>query len=195
MSSSESQSTNKSDKFNKSDADVIFQSSDGVLFALHKKNLAIYTGGFPETDTTEADEVIIPLEEKSEILELLFQFVYPPDFPSLAGVPSEVFIQLAHAAEKYMVYIAMPACRARMLFVMQHCAALYTRKNRKGEDLKAIVKYALDHYYMEIIDELTPFLVVLPLKMTIYLFPVQLQTDWGSVDGCVSGSMFYAFNT
>ncbi|KAF8989152.1 hypothetical protein BDQ17DRAFT_479033 [Cyathus striatus] len=178
MSEPYSQPTKQSDIFNKYDADVTFKSSDGFLFKLHKKNLSIYTGGFPTTDIT-ADDNIIPLEEKSGALELLFQFVYPPDFPTLADVSLDVFIELSQAAEKYMVYIAMPVCRARMLHVTQRCATSYTtRDDESKENLTALVKYAIDHCYMEIIDELTPFLVVLPLKSTISLFPIELQLAW-----------------
>ncbi|KAF8990725.1 hypothetical protein BDQ17DRAFT_1178030, partial [Cyathus striatus] len=52
------------------DADVTFKSSDGVLFALHKKNLATHTGGFPPADIS-ADSKAIELEEDFDTLTLL----------------------------------------------------------------------------------------------------------------------------
>ncbi|KAF8990732.1 hypothetical protein BDQ17DRAFT_1371608 [Cyathus striatus] len=167
----------KSQIFNKSDADVTFKSSDGILFALHKKNLAQHTGGFPPEETCAGPEVI-ELSEESETLELLFQFVYPPDDPSLKGVPFTSLLKLAHAAEKYMVYIARSACRMCMLYLLQRYHYENALENLKKEDLKSIVKYAAEHSYMDIMDDVASLLVPEPLHSTIFCFTCELQATW-----------------
>ncbi|KAF8990734.1 hypothetical protein BDQ17DRAFT_343944 [Cyathus striatus] len=135
---------------NKPDADVSFKSSDGVLFALHRRNLATHAGGFPPPDTYK----IINIPEHSETLELLLQFVYPPDVPELAGVPFALFMQLAYAAEKYVVYIAIPWCRMHALHLLRNHHRL---NNRPGfsikDELKSIVEYCLKHSCMNVVDE------------------------------------------
>ncbi|THU99747.1 hypothetical protein K435DRAFT_719481, partial [Dendrothele bispora CBS 962.96] len=78
--------------------DVIFCSSDNVLFYIHKKNLEFSTGGFPMADFTSK---IVPLTETASILEFLFQFVYPQRHPSLDDMNWVTFSGLAEAAEKY----------------------------------------------------------------------------------------------
>ncbi|KAF8990730.1 hypothetical protein BDQ17DRAFT_1547124 [Cyathus striatus] len=109
---SSSELARRSERFNKPDADVSFKSSDGVLFALHRTNLATHAGGFPPPNTNVVSD-IIDIPEHSETLELLLQFIYPPDVPELAGVP------LAYAAEKYVVYIAIPWCRMHALHLLR----------------------------------------------------------------------------
>ncbi|KAF8984993.1 hypothetical protein BDQ17DRAFT_1260446, partial [Cyathus striatus] len=99
------------------DADVTFKSSDGVLFELHRRNLATHAGGFPPNTNVVSDIINIP--EHSETLELLLQYIYPPDVPELAGVPLALFMQLAYAAEKYVVYIAIPWCRMHALHLLR----------------------------------------------------------------------------
>ncbi|KAF8989149.1 hypothetical protein BDQ17DRAFT_1373442 [Cyathus striatus] len=171
----------KSEKFNYlPDADVTFKSIDGVLFALHKRNLSIHTGGFPPADSSVESEPI-QLTEKSEVLELLFQFVYPPGVPILVDVSFELLVELARAAEKYNVYIATPLCRVHMLYIVRSHSTLYSRKNITSADkyvLKSIVKCATDHSYMEILDQAAPLLAPEPLTSTIFLFPQHLQASW-----------------
>jgi hypothetical protein len=99
------------------DADVIFSSSDGVLFNIHRKNLEIVSGAFPPAEFS-TDKEIVPLTESSAILELLFQFVYPRQLPDIHKVqPFTSLMELAEAAEKYEVYPAINACKIRMRLV------------------------------------------------------------------------------
>ncbi|KAG6811102.1 hypothetical protein H0H92_008990 [Tricholoma furcatifolium] len=84
------------------DADVIFQSSDGIRFLIHRKNLETHAGGFPPSEFQTLDEVVV-LEEDAATLELLFQFVYPRRLPDVATMAFEIVYPLAKAAEKYEV--------------------------------------------------------------------------------------------
>ena len=100
-----------------SDADIIFVSSDRVRYGLHSKNLEVSTGGFPPVHSgglSAADPV--GLEEPSEVLNLLFAFVYPTRLPQIEDMPFETVLPLAEAAEKYQVYPAMYACRMCLRF-------------------------------------------------------------------------------
>ncbi|KAF8989148.1 hypothetical protein BDQ17DRAFT_1314430 [Cyathus striatus] len=166
----------KSQIFNKFDAEVTFKSSDGVLFAIHKRNLAQHTGGFPPEETCAGPEAI-ELSEESETLELLFQFVYPPDNPSLNEVPFTTLLKVAHAAEKYMVYIARSACR------------MFNLKSSDKEDLKSIVKYAAENSYTDIIDAAASLLVPEPLHSTIFCFTTELQTTWVNLNPLLHSSL------
>ena len=54
-----------------------------------------------------------PLDETSEVLEILFQFVHPPSErsnhqqPSIVNMKHDLFFAVAGAAEKYAVFSAM----------------------------------------------------------------------------------------
>lgn len=95
------------------DSDVTVRSADDVHFHLHRKNLEINTGAFPPSELETRGEVV-RLSENAQVLELLFQFIYPMHHPSLAATPFETLLALAEAAEKYEVYSAMNMCQVRM---------------------------------------------------------------------------------
>lgn len=91
---------------------MTIRSSDGVTFNLHRSLLEANTGAFPGTDL-DADEEV-DLEETSEVLEVLFEFVYPKRHPDLLEKESKLVLQLAEAVEKYEVFPAMLACCVRL---------------------------------------------------------------------------------
>jgi hypothetical protein len=95
------------------DADVTFRSNDGVLFSVHKKNLEDHAGGFPPAEFQTRDEVV-PLTEDAEILDLLFQSIYPQRMPDVNSLPFETLASLAETAEKYQVFPLMYICSTRM---------------------------------------------------------------------------------
>ncbi|KZP11906.1 hypothetical protein FIBSPDRAFT_898614 [Athelia psychrophila] len=81
---------------------------------LHRKNLESASEGFsPPSGTTTSNE-IVQLSERAEILDLLFQYIYPQRSPDLASIRFEVFADLAEAAEKYQVFGPMEICRLLM---------------------------------------------------------------------------------
>jgi hypothetical protein len=104
---------------NSQDADVIFQSCDGILFGIHRPNLQTNTEGFPPPEIATGDEVV-PLSESAATLELLFQFIYPRRHPGLDEIVFADLAALAEAAEKYQVFSAMNICRIRMRLVVLH---------------------------------------------------------------------------
>lgn len=95
------------------EADVIFQSVDGVQFHLHRKYIEVNTGAFPPAEFDTRGE-ITHLTETSTVLETLFQFVYPQRHPDLDDMDFNTVSAVAEAAEKYEVFYAMNICRIRM---------------------------------------------------------------------------------
>ncbi|THU99742.1 hypothetical protein K435DRAFT_751668 [Dendrothele bispora CBS 962.96] len=160
--------------------DVIFCSSDNVLFYIHKKNLEFSTGGFPMADftssqVTNADEghtsspkrtaEIVPLTETGSILEILFQFVYPQRHPSLDDMNWVTFSGLAEAAEKYEVYNAMNVCQIRMRdYIPQHAAEIFG--------------FAAKHDYPNVIALVAPLLVGKPLDEVAEILPYYIYVPW-----------------
>ncbi|KAJ7759283.1 hypothetical protein B0H14DRAFT_2974575 [Mycena olivaceomarginata] len=97
----------QSERFCPGDADMTISSSDGVTFKVHRKHLEVHSDVF--ADAVNATE-IVKLSETSAVLDLLFQ--YPQ--PDLKSVDFPVFAGLAEAAEKYVVYSALPAVATQM---------------------------------------------------------------------------------
>lgn len=101
------------------DADVTFESSDHVRFRIHSSNLRCASEGFspPDGTSSSASDEIVHLTETAEVLELLFQFIYPQRQPNLKLIEFAVLSDLAEAAEKYQVFSAMETCKTSMGYV------------------------------------------------------------------------------
>jgi len=106
-------------------ADITFRSSDDVLLKIHSKYLEATSARlftFAERKTSEFDDQA-PLDETSEVLEILFQFVHPPgegsnhQQPSIMDIKPEIFFAVAGASEKYVVFSAMSIFMLHMQYV------------------------------------------------------------------------------
>jgi hypothetical protein len=106
-----------SPKFNSADADITFQSSDAIHYRVHRKNLECSAAAFPAADIVSSKDDIVPMLEHSEVLDLLFQFMYTERQPNLRKVSFRVLADLAEAAEKYEVFSAMATCHVYMVCV------------------------------------------------------------------------------
>ncbi|KAG6916794.1 hypothetical protein DXG01_005317 [Tephrocybe rancida] len=93
-------------------ADVVFKSSDNVLFHIHRKNLETQAAAFPPSEFVTNGE-IVPLTEDASTLEKLFQYVYPQRQPDIELLSFDELLKLAEAVEKYEVFHVMSACKSR----------------------------------------------------------------------------------
>lgn len=146
------------------DSDVTFQSVDGVLFHIHRKNLETNAAGFPPPGFDTLEEVI-QLAEQSETLELLFQFIYPKRHPDLESTTIEVLAPLAEAAEKYEIFSALNMCKVRMRNTLPHHPY-------------EVMVYAAKHGYPEMVREAAPFLLDRPLNDMIHKLPQHMALPW-----------------
>ncbi|KAJ7029720.1 hypothetical protein C8F04DRAFT_1115722 [Mycena alexandri] len=153
-----------SELFNSQDADVVFQSCDGVLFGIHRPNLQTNTEGFPPPEIATRDEVV-PLSESASTLELLFQFIYPRRHPALDEIAFTDLGALAEAAEKYQVFSAMNICRIRMKDVLPDHAP-------------EILTYAAKHDYPFLVYEAAPYTFDVPLSTVVAMLPAHLVLPW-----------------
>ncbi|KAG6829009.1 hypothetical protein H0H92_005986 [Tricholoma furcatifolium] len=133
---------------NAPDADVIFRSSDKVLFHIHSHNLEITTGGFPPAGAfaPQRDEYV-DVTEDATTLELMFQFSYPRLQPCLTNLAFEDLLRLAEAVEKYQVYPAMQVCN------------IYMEKALPDHALD-VLEYALRHDYPDLANQSAPFVTL-----------------------------------
>ncbi|KAF9473853.1 hypothetical protein BDN70DRAFT_843093, partial [Pholiota conissans] len=125
-----------SDLFDTTGADVTFISSDFVLFKMQSTHLSLNSVGFVQAGEHIIAAEPVALEESSQVLEILFQFIEPPPesrnfrHPEVDDIMIDLFFELAEAAEKYIVYAAVGVCLARMkqlleeypFEVLNHCA-------------------------------------------------------------------------
>lgn len=98
------------------DSDITIESSDAVRFLLHRKNLETHTKPLPGSGLQlhiSSDDVV-KLTEPAEILEILFQFVYPTRQPVLSALGAETLLALAEAVQKYQVFSAMNGCESQL---------------------------------------------------------------------------------
>ncbi|KAJ7501090.1 hypothetical protein B0H11DRAFT_1993574 [Mycena galericulata] len=153
-----------STRFNSPDADIIFKSSDGVLFHIHRKNLEVCTEGFPPGELLTTGEVV-DLPETSTTLDLLFQFMYPQRHPALDTTPFEVLEPLAEAAEKYQVFPAMNICHIRL-------------RDMVHDHPVAVAVYAAKHDYPYLVSEVAPMMISMPTVDVIEMLPPYLILPW-----------------
>ncbi|KZV74943.1 hypothetical protein PENSPDRAFT_572392 [Peniophora sp. CONT] len=130
------------DTVSASDADLTLESSDGVLFKVHRINFSVHSCIFPGPEVPVNDEVVKFLES-SEVLELLLQFIYPNTSPDLEHLPFEILSDLAEASEKYHIFSAMEICR------------LHMKEHVKQHPLE-ILAYASKHGYNPLSDDAAP---------------------------------------
>ncbi|KAG6809787.1 hypothetical protein H0H92_014736 [Tricholoma furcatifolium] len=109
----------QSEVFDFLDANVVFCSSDNVLFRIHTSNLEFGSDGFPPLGIEPKEDEIVSLEEPSIVLELLFRFVYPRLLPDLEELEFSTLSQLANAVEKYQVYMGRKQC---VIYMERHVA-------------------------------------------------------------------------
>ncbi|KAF9471884.1 hypothetical protein BDN70DRAFT_887600 [Pholiota conissans] len=135
-----------SELFNSPTADVTFLSSDHVLFRMHGSHLNVNSLGFARvSEHTVMEPEPVRLEESSEVLELLFQFIEPPpesrDFrqPAVDTLLPPLFFKLAEAAEKYVVYAATNVCTT----YMRQCIEIHPLE---------ILNYCARHNYQNLAD-------------------------------------------
>ena len=95
--------------------EIVFRSSDRVLFNVHLANLRAETDGPFASDPFGLSSEIKDLDQDSKILDVLFCFVYDQQHPSFEEMPIEDVLELAEAAEEYGVVSARNACRVRVL--------------------------------------------------------------------------------
>ena len=93
---------------------MTISSSDVVFFKVPRRNLELYSEGFPGADVPVHDNEVVFLTEKASTLELLFQYMYKERQPDLSKVKPDELAELAEACEKYMVYPAMEICKVYM---------------------------------------------------------------------------------
>ncbi|KAJ6537290.1 hypothetical protein DFH09DRAFT_931013, partial [Mycena vulgaris] len=146
------------------DADIVFQSCDGVLFSVHRVNLETHTDGFPPAEISTEGE-ICSLSESSGTLELLFQFIYRQRHPTLENLAFADLAGLAEAAEKYQVFAAMNICHIRMKEYLPNYAA-------------EILSYAARHDYPILAAEAAPNLIEMPLVEVASILPPHILLPW-----------------
>ncbi|KAF5351423.1 hypothetical protein D9758_013500 [Tetrapyrgos nigripes] len=162
----EAPSSSKVSKLFNSGGDVIFRSSDNVLFYIQQKYLEANAEGFPLAEhTTKGVDEVVPLTESSNILELLFQFTYPQMPPDLAELEFPELMELAEAAEKYLIHHGRQFCLMRIgAFVTQYPLEIFA--------------FAAEHDHMKLLYEVAPRLVGKPLSEIAYRIPSGLYIPW-----------------
>lgn len=94
---------------NASDADITVISSNNICFRLHSTNIEVQTGAFRPIDQQR-------LPEPSDVLAILFQFLYPQNHPKLMNTEFYTVRAVATAAEKYKVFSAMHVSQVRLRY-------------------------------------------------------------------------------
>ncbi|VDB83222.1 unnamed protein product [Peniophora sp. CBMAI 1063] len=127
-----------SERFSATDSDVTFESADSVLFKLHRANLSTHSSIFPVGSEIRSDGEVVKLQEDSEVLEVLFQHVYPGDIPTMDDIPFPLLSRIADAAQKYQITVAMEICRLHMRnHIISHPLGVFAYAVKHGYDSMA----------------------------------------------------------
>ncbi|GLB44795.1 hypothetical protein LshimejAT787_1801320 [Lyophyllum shimeji] len=153
-----------SELFNAADADIVFRSSDNVVFRIHARNLAVTSGGFPPAGFSSADE-IVDLTEEASTLELMFQFVYPRPQSSLEVLGFNELSKLAEAVEKYQIYPAMQLCNIFMT-------------NALPENALGVLEYSMRHGYPSLSNRAAPFVTLERISASLNTVSPTLLRAW-----------------
>ncbi|KAF8890805.1 hypothetical protein CPB84DRAFT_1711302 [Gymnopilus junonius] len=149
---------------NADDADVTFQSSDNVLFHIHRRNLEAHTGAFPGKEFINDGETVC-LTEPAEVLEIVFQFIYPKRYPRLKDLDFDIVADVAEAVEKYEIFSAMLTCEVRLReFLPEHATDIFL--------------HAVKHDYPDLMNETALLLGRSPFCESLGRLPPQCVLPW-----------------
>ncbi|KAJ7146998.1 hypothetical protein C8R44DRAFT_691372 [Mycena epipterygia] len=157
-----------SERFCGPDADLTIASSDGVLFKVHRKNLELHSDIFADAANMtqpEHGDGIVHLLEHSDVLDLLFQYMYRQRQPDLRNVEFDICARLAEAAEKYLVYSAAPATKSRM-------------RDSIVEHPLEVLEYAARHSHTELATEAARLSMGLRLPAVVQVLPPEIFMKW-----------------
>ncbi|KAF5343045.1 hypothetical protein D9758_011157 [Tetrapyrgos nigripes] len=148
--------------------EIVFKSSDSVLFYIHSKNLEFMSEGFPPVDNIipPRPENPVVLTEDSTTLEFLFQFTYPRMPPDLDDLGFDGVMKLAEAADKYGIHQAMGFCVQEL-----------RRRFTQSKTFEIFI-LACQHGHEKLMYELAPLLVHRPLSQFVHKIPVKLYVPW-----------------
>ncbi|KAF7350748.1 BTB domain-containing protein [Mycena sanguinolenta] len=159
-----------SERFCDPDADLTISSCDGVLFKVHRKNLEVHSDIFANaanaTRPENGDEIVL-LEESSDALDLLFQYMYRQRQPDLQLVEFPAFMRFAEAVEKYVVYSALTLMEIRM-------------KEHIVEHPLHVLEFAVRHGHADFANQAARMAVGLPISDVGTILSPDTVTKWMS---------------
>jgi len=152
--------------FNNPSADILVESSDGIRFRLHSKNIQVHTGSGGLYCSSVNDPEITRLSEPVNVLEIVFQFLYPQKHPDLNAVSEfENVAAIANAVAKYEIYGAMNACEIRLrAFLPSHATEIFA--------------YALKYQNQDLVNETALIFARFPLHERLESLPSQCSLPW-----------------
>ncbi|PFH48558.1 hypothetical protein AMATHDRAFT_149661, partial [Amanita thiersii Skay4041] len=132
--------------------DIVLAASDGKQFGAHRRNLELYSEGFPPSTLGDSSEAagastkaeIAELPERPEVVELVLRYMHNTRQPRLDDLGFDVFEDLAEAVEKYSIYSAMEICR---VFMERHM----------HEHPTEALTYAYKHEYHKLANKAAPY--------------------------------------
>ncbi|KAJ4466259.1 hypothetical protein J3R30DRAFT_2281515 [Lentinula aciculospora] len=157
-----------SKRFDSPTADMTLQSSDNILFKVHRLNLEMHSQVFADAGGTTVGTVeneIVSLSETSEVLELVLQYVYLQPQPDLQKVQWEVVKELAEAVQKYEIYCAIGVCSQRMReYVYEHPID--------------VLLFSVRHKYTDVMNESAEATLNIPPYTMLSCAPASVFAAW-----------------
>ncbi|KIY70730.1 hypothetical protein CYLTODRAFT_451494 [Cylindrobasidium torrendii FP15055 ss-10] len=156
-----------SSRFDSADSDIAIQSSDNVLFKIHRINLAMFSQVFSDAagSTVAQTNETVHLTESAEVLELMLQYIYLQPQPDLRHVRFDVLAALAEAVEKYQIYCAMGVCSQRM----KECISSHPVE---------VLMYSVRHKREEIINECAEATIAISATEMLKTLPGDIFAAW-----------------
>ncbi|KAF8728412.1 hypothetical protein AX14_006687 [Amanita brunnescens Koide BX004] len=154
-----------SPRFKAEDADVIFQSSDGVQYHIHRKNLQCCAAAFPPAEFESDKDDIIHLPETSRPLDLLFGFMYPEPTPDTSKLSVEDLLELAEAADKYQAFSVITICKLRMHGMINDYPI-------------GVLRYAAVCYDKDLLDDAARVAIAKPLDTVVLGLSPKIAIAW-----------------
>ncbi|KAJ3752834.1 hypothetical protein EV360DRAFT_54523 [Lentinula raphanica] len=142
---------------NSQDAEITVISSDNVLFRLHKMNVQVTSGNLIRLNKLETND-FLTLVEPAEVLEILFEFLYPDFETDLERLEFDALLSVAEAAEKYGVFYAM-----------SHCT--FCLRKQSSSHPAELLRFAVRYRKERMLAELTPALLDMELDEIINILP------------------------
>ncbi|THV04272.1 hypothetical protein K435DRAFT_962000, partial [Dendrothele bispora CBS 962.96] len=159
--------TKVSKSFNHPTSDITLQSSDRVLFKVHKRNLEMYSQAFADAASATATVPISIPTPASTTEQTLSDSSSSPSsrLHDNTSSPTQFIKDLVEAVEKYCVYSAMGALNVRL------------REHIPYQPVEVLL-YAIRHNYPELINESAEATLDFPPYPMLQRVPPEVFSAW-----------------
>lgn len=160
---------------------IAFVSRDHILFNIERAKLERASDFSPPASVVSTPSERVRLTESSRALELLFRYMYGDVNINLDACEFSTVYELAEAAQKYIVFTAIPVCR-QYLRCVSCCSKggsmLMCCRHHYKDNAMEVLQFAVKYNHVDIMDLVAPHTIGEDISTIRDALPGHLLIPW-----------------